>query len=168
MIPHQELCLPKSRSKLSAPQVMGTNKLTLLQRLQQRLCYRINHLRISSSRICRCSFYYEFLGNEVWTSQDFGGSGGIDHSWISLSCYHTSFSCCGYCLRSRVSSWISVDVISSFFIAGVGMAVNLAIVPNLASSTTLLGISQGCYDIGGFIGPLIAKYLVSRGVKWSR
>ncbi len=52
------------------------------------------------------------------------------------------------------------------------MAMNLAItqvfVSNLASSTTLLGIFQGCYGIGGVIGPLIATTLVSRGVPWSR
>lgn len=52
------------------------------------------------------------------------------------------------------------------------MAMNLAItqvfVSNLASSTTLLGIFQGCYGIGGVIGPLVATTIVSRGAPWSR
>lgn len=52
------------------------------------------------------------------------------------------------------------------------MAMNLAIsqvfIGNLASSTTLLGVYQGSYGIGGILGPLIATSLVSRGLPWSR
>ncbi len=48
------------------------------------------------------------------------------------------------------------------------LAITQVFVSNLASSTTLLGIFQGCYGIGGVIGPLIATSLVSRGVSWSR
>ena len=48
------------------------------------------------------------------------------------------------------------------------LAITQVFVSNLASSTTLLGIFQGCYGIGGVIGPLIATSLVSHGIPWSR
>ncbi|KUJ21658.1 MFS general substrate transporter [Mollisia scopiformis] len=63
-------------------------------------------------------------------------------------------------------------VAASFFVTGVGMAMNLAICQvfcaNLANNTALVGAYQGAYGIGGIFGPLIATALVSRGSKWSR
>jgi fucose permease len=63
-------------------------------------------------------------------------------------------------------------VAASFFITGVGMAINLAICQvfcaNLANNTALVGAYQGAYGIGGICGPLMATALVSRGTVWSR
>ncbi|PMD46062.1 MFS general substrate transporter [Hyaloscypha variabilis F] len=63
-------------------------------------------------------------------------------------------------------------VCASFFILGIGMAMNLAICQvfcgNLANNTAIVGIYQGAYGIGGIAGPLIATALVSRGNIWSR
>jgi len=63
-------------------------------------------------------------------------------------------------------------VCASFFVLGVGMAMNLAICQvfcaNLANNTAVVGAYQGAYGIGGITGPLIATALVSRGNVWSR
>ncbi|KAL2221811.1 putative MFS efflux transporter [Thermoascus aurantiacus ATCC 26904] len=62
-------------------------------------------------------------------------------------------------------------VVTSFFLLGFGMALNLALnnvfCANLANSTAALGGLHGSYGIGGTIGPLIATALASHGVPWS-
>ncbi|KAF2672216.1 MFS general substrate transporter [Microthyrium microscopicum] len=63
-------------------------------------------------------------------------------------------------------------VVVAFFLLGWAMAINLALInvflANLAGSTTILGLSQGMYGVGGTIGPFIATTLVSHGSIWSR
>ncbi|RAL00903.1 putative MFS efflux transporter [Aspergillus ibericus CBS 121593] len=62
-------------------------------------------------------------------------------------------------------------VVASFFLLGLGMAINLALnnvfCANLVNSTTALGGLAGAYGIGGIIGPLVATALASHGVRWS-
>lgn len=62
-------------------------------------------------------------------------------------------------------------VVFSFFLIGLGIAVNLALnnvfLANLANATELLGINHGFYGIGGTIAPLIGTALASHGVHWS-
>ncbi len=61
----------------------------------------------------------------------------------------------------------------SFFFAGLGMAINLALnnafCANLANGTTTLGIFHGSYGLGGIVGPLIATALVTQSARkvWS-
>ncbi|CZR56895.1 related to MFS efflux transporter [Phialocephala subalpina] len=63
-------------------------------------------------------------------------------------------------------------VAASFFVTGVGMAMNLTICQvfcaNLANNTALVGAYQGAYGIGGICAPLVATALVSGGSVWSR
>ncbi|TVY41049.1 Bypass of stop codon protein [Lachnellula subtilissima] len=60
----------------------------------------------------------------------------------------------------------------SYFLLGIGMAINLAIgqvyCANLANNTVILGLYQGAYGIGGTMAPLIATSMISRGYLWSR
>ncbi|TVY54956.1 Bypass of stop codon protein 6 [Lachnellula cervina] len=60
----------------------------------------------------------------------------------------------------------------SYFLLGLGMAINLAIgqvyCANLANNTVIVGLFQGAYGIGGTMAPLIATSMVSRGYLWSR
>lgn len=62
-------------------------------------------------------------------------------------------------------------VVFSFFLIGLGIAVNLALnnvfIANLANATELLGINHGFYGVGGTIAPLIATALASNGVHWT-
>lgn len=62
-------------------------------------------------------------------------------------------------------------VVVSFFLIGLGVAVNLALsnvfIANLANATELLGINHGFYGVGGTIAPLIATALASNGVHWT-
>lgn len=62
-------------------------------------------------------------------------------------------------------------VVASFFLLGLGMAVNLALnnvfCANLVNGTAALGALHGAYGIGGIIGPLVATALASHGVRWS-
>lgn len=59
----------------------------------------------------------------------------------------------------------------SFFLTGLGLALNLALnnvfCANLADPATTLGAFHGSYGVGGTIGPLIATALVSHGRRWS-
>lgn len=64
-------------------------------------------------------------------------------------------------------------VVASFFILGLGMAINLAMgnvfAANLQNSSRMLGSMHGSYGIGGTIGPLIATAMVTKGhILWSR
>lgn len=58
-----------------------------------------------------------------------------------------------------------------FFVNGLGAATNLAInqvfCANLRNGPMLSGIYQGCYGLGGTVGPLIATAIVSKGSHWS-
>ncbi|EPE29802.1 MFS general substrate transporter [Glarea lozoyensis ATCC 20868] len=60
----------------------------------------------------------------------------------------------------------------SFFISGIGMAINLAIsqvfCASLANNTAIIGVYQGAYGIGGVVSPLIATLMISNGWIWSR
>ncbi|TVY81696.1 Bypass of stop codon protein [Lachnellula suecica] len=60
----------------------------------------------------------------------------------------------------------------SYFILGIGMAMNLAIgqvfCANLANNTAIIGVYQGAYGLGGTLAPLIATSMISRGYLWSR
>ncbi|TVY43629.1 Bypass of stop codon protein [Lachnellula occidentalis] len=60
----------------------------------------------------------------------------------------------------------------SYFLLGIGMAINLAIgqvyCANLANNTVIVGCFQGAYGIGGTMAPLIATSMISRGYLWSR
>lgn len=62
-------------------------------------------------------------------------------------------------------------VVFSFFLIGLGIAVNLALnnvfIANLANATELLGVNHGFYGVGGTIAPLIATALASNGVHWT-
>ncbi|RAO69918.1 uncharacterized protein BHQ10_005930 [Talaromyces amestolkiae] len=62
-------------------------------------------------------------------------------------------------------------VVFSYFLIGLGVAVNLALnnvfIANLANATELLGINHGFYGVGGTIAPLIATALASNGVHWT-
>jgi len=62
-------------------------------------------------------------------------------------------------------------IVVSFFLAGIGLAMILALgqvfISNLASNALLQGFYQGSYGIGGTIGPLIATTMVSKGFHWS-
>ncbi|CRG83970.1 hypothetical protein PISL3812_01323 [Talaromyces islandicus] len=62
-------------------------------------------------------------------------------------------------------------VVVSYFLLGLGIAINLALnnvfIANLANGTELLGIGHGSYGIGGTIAPLIATAMASHGVHWS-
>jgi fucose permease len=64
-------------------------------------------------------------------------------------------------------------VIVSFFLLGLGEAINLAMsnvfAANLHNGTKMLGALHGSYGIGGTIGPFIATAMVtSSGLSWSR
>ena len=63
-------------------------------------------------------------------------------------------------------------VVVAYFLVGYGTAVNLALnsvfSANLANATVILGVTNGCYGIGGILGPFVATALVSNGVLWSR
>ncbi|KAI4127565.1 MAG: hypothetical protein LQ347_004550, partial [Umbilicaria vellea] len=58
-------------------------------------------------------------------------------------------------------------VVVSFFLIGLGLALNLALnnvfCANLANPTGTLGAFHGSYGLGGTVGPLIATALVSNG-----
>lgn len=60
----------------------------------------------------------------------------------------------------------------AYFVIGFGMALGLAynnvFCANLANSTVMLGASNGCYGIGGILGPIVATLFVSRGLPWAR
>lgn len=62
-------------------------------------------------------------------------------------------------------------VVFSFFLIGLGIAVNLALnnvfIANLANATELLGVNHGFYGVGGTVAPLIATALASNGVHWT-
>ncbi|PWY95862.1 MFS efflux transporter [Aspergillus sclerotioniger CBS 115572] len=62
-------------------------------------------------------------------------------------------------------------VVASFFLLGLGIAINLALnnvfCANLVNSTAALGGLGGAYGIGGTIGPLVATALASHGIRWS-
>jgi fucose permease len=68
------------------------------------------------------------------------------------------------------TAWLSS--VHSFFILGTGMAMlrttGQVFCSNLANNTTLLGIFQGTYGIGGISGPLIATSMLSHNLPWSR
>jgi fucose permease len=64
-------------------------------------------------------------------------------------------------------------VVCSFFLLGLGMAVNVALgnvfTGNLQNSTEMLGLMHGSYGLGGTLGPLIATAMVTSGrLVWSR
>lgn len=64
-------------------------------------------------------------------------------------------------------------VVCSFFLLGLGMAINLALgnvfTGNLQNSTQMLGLMHGSYGLGGTVGPLVATAMVtSGGLVWSR
>jgi fucose permease len=64
-------------------------------------------------------------------------------------------------------------VVCSFFLLGLGMAINLALgnvfTGNLQNSTQMLGLMHGSYGLGGTLGPLVATAMVtSGGLVWSR
>ncbi|ORY62893.1 major facilitator superfamily domain-containing protein [Pseudomassariella vexata] len=64
-------------------------------------------------------------------------------------------------------------IVVSFFLAGFGLSLNLAIgnvfCANLANGTTMLGLMHGSYGVGGTIGPLIATAIVTAANQvWSR
>ena len=58
-------------------------------------------------------------------------------------------------------------VVVSFFLLGLGMAINLAMgnvfAANLHNATKMLGAMHGSYGLGGTIGPLIATAMVASG-----
>lgn len=62
-------------------------------------------------------------------------------------------------------------VVISFFLTGLGLALNLALnnvfCANLANPTSTLGAFHGSYGLGGTVGPLIATALVSHHHRWS-
>lgn len=63
-------------------------------------------------------------------------------------------------------------MVAAYLVMGFGNAMNLALnnvfCANLADSTIVLGLTSGCYGIGGIIAPIIATTLVSNGILWSR
>lgn len=64
-------------------------------------------------------------------------------------------------------------VVFSFFLLGLGMAINLSLgnifAVNLQNGTTMLGMMHGSYGLGGTIAPLIATYMAAdAGLLWSR
>ena len=62
-------------------------------------------------------------------------------------------------------------VVFSFFLIGLGIAVNLALnnvfIANLTNATELMGIIHGFYGVGGTVAPLIATALASNGAHWT-
>lgn len=58
-------------------------------------------------------------------------------------------------------------IICSFFLLGLGIAINLSLsnvfCANLQNATALLGVMHGSYGLGGTIGPLIATAMVTTG-----
>ena len=58
-------------------------------------------------------------------------------------------------------------IVFSFFLLGMGMAINLAMgnvfCANLHNATAALGVMHGSYGLGGTIGPLIATAMVTTG-----
>jgi fucose permease len=58
-------------------------------------------------------------------------------------------------------------IVLSFFLLGLGIAINLAMgnvfCANLHNATAALGVMHGSYGIGGTIGPLIATAIVTTG-----
>lgn len=58
-------------------------------------------------------------------------------------------------------------IIASFFLLGLGIAINLAMgnvfCANLHNATNMLGAMHGSYGLGGTIGPLIATAMVASG-----
>jgi len=64
-------------------------------------------------------------------------------------------------------------IVVSFFLAGFGMSINLAISNHFCGSmrngTAVLGIMHGSYGVGGTVGPLIATSIVAAAhALWSR
>ena len=63
-------------------------------------------------------------------------------------------------------------MVAAYLVMGFGNAMNLALnnvfCANLADSTVILGLSQGCYGIGGIVAPIVATTMVSSGILWSR
>jgi fucose permease len=62
-------------------------------------------------------------------------------------------------------------VVTSFFLAGLGNALCLALtngwIAGLVNATVLLGLSHASYGIGGILGPLVATAIVGSGRRWS-
>ncbi|KAH8705097.1 putative MFS efflux transporter [Talaromyces proteolyticus] len=62
-------------------------------------------------------------------------------------------------------------VVTSFFLIGLGVAINLALnnvfLANLVNGTEILGIGHGSYGVGGTIAPLIGTAMASHGIHWS-
>jgi len=58
-------------------------------------------------------------------------------------------------------------VVMSFFLLGLGMAINLALgnvfAANLNNATKMLGFMHGSYGAGGVFGPLISTAMASNG-----
>jgi fucose permease len=56
-------------------------------------------------------------------------------------------------------------IICSFFLLGLGIAINLSLsnvfCANLHNATAALGVMHGCYGLGGTIGPLIATAMAT-------
>ncbi|KAL6161897.1 hypothetical protein ACJQWK_08297 [Exserohilum turcicum] len=63
-------------------------------------------------------------------------------------------------------------VIVSFYILGLGAAVNLALNNVYCAHThppsVILGLAHGSYGVGGIIAPIIGTAIASRGIIWSR
>ncbi|KAL4957199.1 major facilitator superfamily domain-containing protein [Aspergillus filifer] len=63
-------------------------------------------------------------------------------------------------------------IVISFFLIGLGEALNLALnnvfCANWGNGTTALGFSASAYGLGGTVGPLIGTAIAGGGVPWSR
>lgn len=72
---------------------------------------------------------------------------------------------CGYAIILCTPPW--PVVVMSFFLLGLGMAINLALgnvfAANLSNATKMLGFMHGSYGAGGVLGPLISTAMASNG-----
>ena len=73
---------------------------------------------------------------------------------------------CGYVIIVCTPPW--PVVVMSFFLLGLGMAINLALgnvfAANLNNATKMLGFMHGSYGAGGIAGPLISTAMASNGM----
>lgn len=72
---------------------------------------------------------------------------------------------CAYTIIVFTPPWPAV--VMSFFLLGLGLAINLALgnvfAANLNNATKMLGFMHGSYGAGGVVGPLISTALASNG-----